>query len=125
MSDPWDLASASAEIARTSAELRTELVRARAELEEQLRRPLLDEQERRDLQEVARRGVLGPEMQDVAREIEHGRADWDQVLRGQDEHRTALAAFLERAQAEHGDRMAEVMAQTPAPDDVDDPRPGR
>lgn len=118
------LRAAEADIAASRIQLRAALTAARAELEELARRPLLDEQERRDLQEAAQRGDLGREMQEVADDVRRGAADWDQVLRGGGGHRHALESFVQRAQDEHGERLARAFAEAPAPDDVEDPRRG-
>ena len=112
-----------AEIARRRGELRAGLAAGRAELEALRGRPLLDERERREVHELALRGELGRGMQRVAEDVAGGRADWEQVLRGEDpRHRHELEDFVERARAEHGQELAEVFARTPAPPDVDDPR---
>lgn len=116
------LRAAEAEIAASRVQLRAALTAGRAELEELARRPLLDEQERRDLQEAAGRGDLGREMQEVADDVRRGATDWEQVLRGGGGYRRALESFVERAQDEHGERLATAFAQAPAPDDVEDPR---
>lgn len=110
------------DLRRASAELTEALAAGRAELDELRRGPLVDADDRRALQEAAERGAMGREMQDFADEVRRGRADWEQMLRGQGEHGSLRDAMVQRAQDERGEELAQAFADSPAPRDVDDPR---
>jgi predicted phage gp36 major capsid-like protein len=120
---PRNLAAASAAVRAAHQAMREVLAEARAELDEAMREPLLTEDERRQVQELAERGSLGPEMQKVAEQVTDGEADWEQVLRDRDgAFAGPLAAFTDRASREHGPRLERAFAESDPPPGTDDPR---
>lgn len=116
------LAEAAAAHRAASAELHELLAEGRAELEAARREPLVTDEEKEQLQEVALRGDMGRDMQEFAHEVRRGRGDWERLLRGQDGRHDLLRAFLDRSQAEHGERVRQAFADSEAPPDVEDPR---
>lgn len=117
--------AAAADAAAALHDLRVELSVARVELDAALAAPILTEEERRQLQDVARSGEMGRDMQQFAERVRSGEADWESFLRGRDENTGLLNGLLERAQREFGDEAAAAMAASEPPEDVEDPRPGR
>lgn len=105
------------------AELRGEIAMARAEVTAAAQTPLLTEEEKRDLQEVARSGQMGREMEEFAEDVRRGDADWESFLSGRDGRDRLLGGFVDQAQDRFGEQAAEAFAASEAPDDVDDPRP--
>lgn len=107
------------------AELRGEIAMAREEIEAAQARPMFSEEEKHQLQEVAQRGDMGREMKEFAEDVRRGEADWESFIRGRDGRTALLEDFLTTAQEEFGDEAEAAMAASEAPDDVEDPRPGR
>ena len=105
--------------------LSEQLAFARAELEAEIREPLFTEDEKRQLQEVAKSGAMGREMDEFADDVRRGDADWESFIRRQDGREQLLEGFIERAQEEHEDEARAAMDEAEFPDDVEDPRPGR
>jgi hypothetical protein len=115
---------AAQEARATFAELRTEIAAARAEVAAAQRSPLFTEEEKRELQEVARSGAMGREMEEFAEDVRRGEADWETFIRGQDDRERLLGRFVDQAQDRFGEAAAAAFAESDAPSDVDDPRPG-
>jgi hypothetical protein len=105
-------------------ELRTEISLARAEVTAAMQTPLLTDEEKRELTEVARSGEMGRDMEEFAEEVRRGDADWESFVRGRDGRERLLGTFVDRAQDRFGEQAAEAFAASEAPDDVEDPRPG-
>lgn len=105
------------------AELRDEIAIARAEVTAAAQAPILTEEEKRELQEVARSGAMGRDMEEFAEDVRRGDADWESFLRGRDGRDRLLGGLVDRAQDRFGEQAAEAFAASEAPDDVDDPRP--
>lgn len=118
MSDP-NVAAAAAHARAVFAELRQEVAVARAEVDAASRQPLLTKEEREQVQEVARDGAMGREMQDFAREVDRGGADWEDFLRGRDGRRDLLESFTRRAVEDVSDEALRAAAEA-RPDDADD-----
>ncbi len=114
---------AAQEARATFAELRTEIAAARAEVAAAQRVPLFTEEEKRDLQEVARSGAMGREMEEFAEDVRRGDADWESFVRGQDGRDRLLGGFVDRAQDRFGEEAATAFAESEPPPDVEDPRP--
>lgn len=106
-----------------SAELRTQLAAMRAELDAARAQPILSQEDKEQLQDAARDGRMGDEMREFAEDVRRGRADWESFVRGEDEHASLLAELIRRGEEEDGERLAQAMAESDPPPDVDDPRP--
>ncbi|PUA79769.1 hypothetical protein [Nocardioides currus] len=104
------------------AELHAELAMARAELDAARAQPMFTQEEKEQLQEVARSGAMGRDMQEFAEDVRRGDADWESFIRGQDGRTALLEGFVDTAQEEFGEEAEAAFAESEAPDDVEDPR---
>ncbi|WP_370247655.1 hypothetical protein [Nocardioides sp.] len=112
-----------AAIAQSSAALSEQLARGRAELDADRARPLFTDAERRELQEVAEGGAMGPRMREFADAVRRGEADWDDFVRRQDGREGLLEDLVQESQDRFGEEAARAFAASEAPEDVVDPRP--
>lgn len=114
---------ARAAIATARARLHADLAEARVRLEAARRRPLLSEDEKRELTEIAARGDMGRDMQEFAREVEEGTADWESFVRRADGRQHLFREFVHRSEARFADEVEDALVASEPPPDVDDPRP--
>lgn len=119
------LRAAARESRATYADLREEIAVARVEVDAARRVPLFTEEEKRQLQEAARSGAMGRRMEEFAEDVRRGDADWESFIRGEDGNRVLREDFVSTAQEEFGGDARAAFAESEAPEDVDDPRPGR
>jgi hypothetical protein len=111
------------EIATARARLRADIAAAREELAAARSRPLLTEEEKRELTEIAARGDMGREMQEFAREVDEGRADWESFVRRTDGRSELFQDFVRRSEERFEDEVEEALVTSEPPPDVADPRP--
>ena len=111
------------EAATARARLHAELAAARGRLEAERRRPLLTEQDKRELTEIAARGDMGRDMQQFAREVDEGRADWETFVRRTDGRRELFREFVRRSEERFEDEVEEALVTSEVPPDIEDPRP--
>ena len=123
MSDVDRIRMAAADLRSAFAELRADLAVERAALDAAMAEPILSEQEKRELQETAQRGDMGPEMREFAEEVRRGNADWEDFVRGRDEHSGLLEELVTTAQERFGDEAVQAMEDFEPPEDEPDPRP--
>lgn len=107
------------------AELRSEISAARAEVDVARAQPMFSAEEKGQLQDVAQSGAMGRQMQEFAEDVRRGDGDWESFIRGQDGRTDLLEGFLTAAQDEFATEAEASMAASEAPEDVEDPRPGR
>lgn len=100
--------AAAAQSRATYAELREELSLARAEVDAAARAPLFTDEEKRQLQEVARSGAMGPQMEEFAQDVRRGDADWESFIRGTDGRRTLLESFVSTAEVEFAEEARQA-----------------
>jgi hypothetical protein len=111
------------EIATARARLRADIAAAREELAAARSRPLLTEEEKRELTEIAARGDMGREMQEFAQEVDEGRADWESFVRRTDGRSELFQDFVRRSEERFEDEVEEALVTSEPPPDVADPRP--
>jgi hypothetical protein len=101
--DPQDQVHAAwRELRTTIAGVRTELDRVRA-------RPVLNSEERRELHWQALSGVLGRDMQTLARHVEARETTWGEVFEGDSEYSGLLQDHLTRMADEHADDVRRAL----------------
>lgn len=111
------------DIATARARLRAELAAAREQLEAERRRPLLTDEEKRQLTEVAERGDLGRDMEHFAREVRDGTADWESFVRRTDGREGLFQEFVRRSEEQHADELEEALVTSEPPPEVAGDRP--
>ncbi|RYB94501.1 hypothetical protein EUA93_09190 [Nocardioides oleivorans] len=111
------------EVAAARARFRAGLAAAREELAAARSRPLLTEEEKRELTEVAARGDMGRDMQEFARDVRDGDADWESFVRRTDGRSELFREFVHRSEERFRDEVEEALVTSEPPPGVDDPRP--
>jgi hypothetical protein len=119
MADPYGRDA----IATARTRLHAELAAARERLEAERRRPLLTDQEKRELTEIAARGDMGRDMQQFAREVDEGLADWEGFVRRTDGRSELFREFVRRSEERFEDDVEEALVTSEPPPDIEDPRP--
>ncbi len=121
MGEPY--AAVNSQIASARARLHAGLAEAREELEALQRRPLLDEDEKKQLSEIAERGDMGKDMQEFAREVRDGRADWESFVRRTDGRDGLFQDLVHRSESRFSDEVEEALVESEPPPGLPDPRP--
>lgn len=98
-----DAAATNAAIEEAWRELRDTVATARATLDRVRGEPTTTPEERRELQQQALSGALGPEMQQLARHVESGATSWPEVFEGVSPYTDLLRGHLDRMAATHVD----------------------
>lgn len=119
MSDPYGRDA----IATARTRLRAELAEARERLDAERRRPLLTEDEKKELTEIADRGDMGRDMQEFARRVRDGDADWESFVRRSDGRTELFQEFVHRSESRFEDEVEEALVTSEVPPDIEDPRP--
>ena len=114
---------AHAAIATARARLHADLAEARVRLEAARRRPLLSEDEKRELTEIAARGDMGRDMQEFAREVEEGTADWESFVRRTDGRQQLFQEFVRRSEERFAGEVEDALVTSEPPPGLEDPRP--
>ena len=96
--------SAWRELRSTMSDVRTELDRVRSQ-------PVLNAEERRELHWQALSGVLGRDMQALARHIEAEETTWGEVFEGDSEYSHLLEDHLARMAEEHADDVRRALEE--------------
>jgi uncharacterized protein HemY len=96
-----ELAKARAEFDVAQADLRSHLDTMRAQ-------PLLTDEERTALEELAEKGALDDDMTALVTKVKDGEDTWDAVLSGESPHGALLQEALSRLVAEHELDIAEA-----------------
>jgi hypothetical protein len=104
--DPRSQAEVLAAISEAREGLTASLADLRATVEQINARPLLSDEEKQALEEQARSGELGEDMQTLVEKIQGGEATWEQVFSGESPHATLLQGHLTRMVEEHQDDLA-------------------
>jgi hypothetical protein len=104
--DPRSQAEILAAISEAREGLTASLADLRATVEQINARPLLSDEEKQALEEQARSGELGEDMQTLVEKIQGGEATWEQVFSGESPHATLLQGHLTRLVEEHQDDLA-------------------
>ena len=104
--DPRSQAEVLAAISEAREGLTASLADLRATVEQMNARPLLSDEEEQALEEQARSGELGEDMQTLVEKIRRGEATWEQVFSGESPHATLLQGHLTRMVEEHQDDLA-------------------
>ena len=83
------------------------------------------DEERRALQEAARRGELGDDMRTLARRVDAGEDTWDAIFAGESPHADLLRGHLDRMIAANRDAITRAIEEDdefdPYPEDPDNP----
>lgn len=104
--DPRSQAEILAAIDEARDGLTASLADLRATVEQMNARPLLTDEEKQALEEQARSGELGEDMETLVEKIQGGEATWDQVFSGESPHATLLQGHLTKMVEEHQDDLA-------------------
>ncbi|WP_210439014.1 hypothetical protein [Nocardioides xinjiangensis] len=106
MDEPRSQAEILAAIAAAREDLTAGLADLRATVEELNARPLLTEDEREALEEQARSGELGEDMQALVARITSGEDTWERVFSGESPNGALLQGHLSRMVEEHQEDIA-------------------
>lgn len=104
--DPRSQAEILAAIDEAREGLTASLADLRATVEQMNARPLLSDEEEQALEEQARSGELGEDMETLVEKIQAGETTWEQVFSGESPHATLLQGHLARMVEEHQDDLA-------------------
>jgi hypothetical protein len=104
--DPRSQAEILAAIDEAREGLTASLAGLRATVEQMNARPLLSDEEKQALEEQARSGELGEDMETLVEKIQAGETTWEQVFSGESPHATLLQGHLARMVEEHQDDLA-------------------
>lgn len=105
--------TADASIEAAWRELQATIAGARAALDRVRAEPTTTPEERRELQQVALTGQLGPDMQRLARHVEAGETSWAEVFEGISPYDELLRSHLDRMVAVHGEGVRQQVLADP------------
>lgn len=97
-----------AELAKARAELDVAQADLQSHLEEMRAKPLLSEEERTALEEMAEKGELDDDMTALVGKVKDGEVSWEAVFSGESPHGALLRDTLSRLVAEHELDIAEA-----------------
>jgi hypothetical protein len=92
-------------------ELQSTISNARTELDRVRSRPVLNAEERRELHWQALSGVLGRDMQALARHVDAGETSWGEVFEGSSEYSHLLEEHVSRMANEHADDVRRALEE--------------
>lgn len=95
-----------AAIAQAQEELTASLADLKVSVEELTSRPLLTEEEKRELEEQAESGALGEDMATLVGKIKDGEDTWERVFSGESPNGALLQSHLTRMVEEHQEDIA-------------------
>ncbi|UUZ61520.1 hypothetical protein [Nocardioides sp. B-3] len=86
-------------------------------------RPLLTEDEKKELTEIAARGDMGRDMQEFARQVRDGRSDWESFVRRTDGNADLFREFVRRSEERFRDEVEEAPVNSEPAPGAENPRP--
>lgn len=98
-------------LARAKTELLATITAARTALDRRRATPVHTPDERAQLQEDARNGLLGRQMQELAERIERGEDSWPEVFEGTSPHTELFHEHLARMVEEHGEEIRQAVEE--------------
>ena len=92
-----------AELAQARADFKAAQADLQQHLDQMKARPLLSDEERKALEEMADKGELDDDMAAVVTKVRNGEDTWDAVFAGESANGALLQGALSRIVAEHAD----------------------
>jgi hypothetical protein len=108
-----DAGATNAAIEEAWREVRETVATARATLDRVRAQPTTTPEERRELQQQALSGQLGPDMQQLARHVESGETSWPEVFEGISPYTDLLRGHLDRMAATHAEGVRALIEADP------------